>query len=89
MKIGRKVPSDPSIASGNIKEIPEFNVVVNKQVEIPEDKTFDAKNPIINDMTIMEGLNEALFEFKQKLVDIDPKTMLKYSKVMRSNLEKN
>lgn len=86
--LGRKVPSEASIPASNLKPLPEFQINIVKDVNIPEGKTFEGKNTIVNDMSIMEGLNELLFEFKEKLNDVDPKTMSKYSKVMRSNLEK-
>lgn len=88
VKVGRKVPSDPTIPLDKIKVVPEFNIDFSQIVYLDGNKEFDAKNPIVTDVNIMEGLIDALRLFKEKLTEVDPKTMLNYSKVMRSNIER-
>jgi hypothetical protein len=95
-KFGRKRPDEYRISNGNLKPITlkdngyldEGLLSTTKTVQLDPNKTFDETNTIMSDVAVSEGLREAIYDFKQEIESIDPKSALKYATIKRSDVER-
>jgi hypothetical protein len=95
-KFGRKRPDEYRISNGNLKPITlkdggyldEGIISATKTVQLDPNKTFDESNTIMSDVAVSEGLREVIYDFKQEIESINPKSALKYATVKRSDIEK-
>jgi hypothetical protein len=95
-KFGRKRPDEYRLPNGRLQPITlkdggyldEGLISVTKTVQLDPNKEFNNKNTIITDVAVSEGLREAIYNFKQEIEGIEPKSALKYANVKRSDIEK-
>jgi hypothetical protein len=95
-KFGKKRPDEYRISNGKLKPITlkdggyldEGVIRVSKTAQLDPNKTFDEENTIISDVAVSEGLREAIYDFKQQIESIEPKSALKYANVRRSDIER-
>jgi hypothetical protein len=95
-KFGRKRPDEYRLPNGKLQPITlkdggyldEGLISVSKTVQLDPNKTFDETNTIMSDVAVSEGLRQAIYDFKQEINSIEPKSALKYATVKRSDLEK-
>lgn len=95
-KFGRKRPDEYRLPNGKLQPITlkdggyldEGLISVTKTVQLDPNKEYDNKNTIMSDVAVSEGLREAIFDFKQEIESINPKSALKYANVKRSDIER-
>ena len=93
-KFGRKRPDE--YRTGGLKPITlkdggyldEGLISITKTVQLDPNKQFDNKNTIMTDVAVSEGLREAIYDFKQEVESINPKSALKYATINRSDVER-
>ena len=95
-KFGRKRPDEYRISNGRLEPITlkdggyldEGLISTTKTVQLDPNKQFDNKNTIMTDVAVSEGLREAIYDFKQEIESINPKSALKYAGINRSDIER-
>jgi len=95
-KFGRKRPDEYRISNGNLKPITlkdggyldEGIISTTHTVQLDPNKTFDETNTIMSDVAVSEGLRQVIYDFKEEIKSIDPRTALKYAKIKRSDVER-
>lgn len=94
-KFGRKRPDEYRIANGlkpiTLKDggyLDEGLITVSTTVQLDPNKTFDERNTIISDVAVSEGLRQVIYDFKQEIRNINPKSALKYATINRSDVER-
>jgi hypothetical protein len=94
-KFGRKRPDEYRI-SGQLKPVElvpggyldEKKLVKSVSVPLEPNESFTPENTIMDDENVVKGLIDVINEFKSMIIDISPKTALKYATLKRSDVER-
>jgi hypothetical protein len=92
-KFNRKRTDEPRIKTGKLQVITllgdsyldDGSIRVENVVELDPNK--EVNNPM-DDVAVSEGLIQTIYDFKQKVESIDPKSALKLANVRRSDVER-
>lgn len=87
LSFAKKRPDDFQIGQEKLEVIPESEIFLTNVVKISPDKRFDDRNTIAQDVEIMQGLQEIYSDFKSKLLQLDPRVLLKLSNISRIDIE--
>lgn len=93
-KFGKKAPDEFRI-KGGLKTVTWGDYLDNKPIDVTKTiqldprKTYDDENTIMDDIAVSQGLVEAIFDFKEKIKSIDPKSALKIARVSEKDIKKD
>lgn len=91
-KFGKKLPTETFIKTENYGKLNHIKLEggsylddkklgVTKTVQLTPGKEFNEQNPILDDINVVNGLIEAIEDFKKVITDINPKSALKVANV--------
>jgi hypothetical protein len=94
-KFGRKRPDQARIEGSlnPIELVPggvldEKKLVKSVSIQLDPNTNFTPENTIVDNESIVNGLIEAIDDFKDMIKNISPKSLLKYATIKRSDIEK-
>ena len=90
-KFGKKMEEDPEI-KGGLNDITNYlndePLSVTKTAQLERNKTFDSKNTIMDDFSVVTALQEAIYDFKEKIKAINPKSALQIANIRKYDVQK-
>lgn len=87
VELGKKRPDQESIVDG-MKPIDETKITDSVNVNLDPNKEFNDDDLIVNDISVMGGMEEILTNFQEKLTQIKPITILKYGVIKKTDVER-
>jgi hypothetical protein len=82
---GKKIKDDVTIHGGFIKD---KDIKINKSVELDPETKFSNEKTVLDNISIVSALIESLDELKNKIMDFNPKEVLKIANVRQYNVKK-
>lgn len=92
-KFGRKRPDEYKVSKFTSIKLSEDSlldnkVVVSESVQLPPNATFNESNTIMDNEAVVSGLFKVINDFKEKIISIDPMSMLEVATIQRSDIER-